>query len=47
MIGDNYEADILGARNIGMHVIFFNNNKQDNIQNVNEIDRLIHLKKYL
>ena len=29
MIGDNYEADILGAHNIGMDTIFFNMSKSN------------------
>ena len=47
MIGDSYEADILGAINIGMHVVFFdvNNNTLDN--SIRQIDNLIQLKKYL
>lgn len=47
MIGDNYEADILGACNIGMDAIFFNVNSQVNNENIREIDSLIDLKKYL
>ena len=47
MIGDSYEADILGAINNGMHVVFFdvNNNTLDN--SIRQIDNLIQLKKYL
>ena len=47
MIGDNYEADILGAYNIGMDVIFFNINNEIFDGNIKEIDNLIQLKKYL
>ena len=47
MIGDNYEADILGAHNIGMDTIFFNVNNQNVDSNIKQIDNLIHLKRYL
>jgi len=47
MIGDNYEADILGANNIGMDTIFFNLKSQSLDNNIKQIDNLIHLKKYL
>lgn len=47
MIGDNYEADILGAHNIGMDTIFFNVNNQNVDSNIKQIENLIHLKRYL
>ncbi|GGK26328.1 noncanonical pyrimidine nucleotidase, YjjG family protein [Yeosuana aromativorans] len=47
MIGDNYEADILGAHNIGMDTIFFNVNNQNVDSDIKQIDNLIHLKRYL
>ncbi len=47
MIGDNYEADILGAHHIGMNTIFFNINNQSNEHNIKQIDDLIQLKNYL
>lgn len=47
MIGDNFEADILGASNIGMDVIFFNINNERIDENFKQIDNLIELKKYL
>ncbi|SFZ89283.1 putative hydrolase of the HAD superfamily [Flaviramulus basaltis] len=47
MIGDSYEADILGAKNIGMEVVFFDINKIVLDTNVKQIDNLIQLKKYL
>lgn len=47
MIGDNYEADILGAQNIGMDTIFFNVNSQSVDGNIKQIENLIHLKRYL
>ncbi len=47
MIGDNYEADILGALNIGMDAIFFGNYNDKLDSTVKQVDNLIHLKKYL
>ena len=47
MIGDSYEADILGAKNMGMDVVFFNINNKHSDNNVKQIDNLIQLKKYL
>jgi len=47
MVGDNYEADILGAQSIGMDVIFFNINAESTDNGIKQIDNLIQLKKYL
>ncbi|WP_459211047.1 YjjG family noncanonical pyrimidine nucleotidase [Aquimarina rhabdastrellae] len=47
MIGDNYEADIVGADNIGMKTIWFNYHNQAIAGNCIEISRLIEVKKYL
>ncbi|GAA4948826.1 YjjG family noncanonical pyrimidine nucleotidase [Algibacter agarivorans] len=47
MIGDSYEADILGAKNIGMDVIFFDLNNMTLDIDIKQIDNLIQLKKYL
>lgn len=47
MIGDNYEADILGAINIGMDAIFFDVKNKTINNEVKQINNLIHLKKYL
>jgi putative hydrolase of the HAD superfamily len=47
MIGDSYEADILGAKHIGMDVVFFDVNNMDVDNNIKQIDNLIQLKKYL
>ena len=41
MIGDNYEADILGAHNIGMDTIFFNISKKNSYNHNKQIDNLI------
>ncbi|GAA4805824.1 YjjG family noncanonical pyrimidine nucleotidase [Litoribaculum gwangyangense] len=47
MIGDSYEADILGAKNIGMDVVFFDVNNMTLDANIKRIDNLIQLKNYL
>ena len=47
MIGDGYEADILGALGIGMDVIFFDTNSLKIDSEVKQISNLIQLKKYL
>lgn len=47
MIGDSYEADILGAKNIGMDVVFFDINKVNLDADIKRIDNLIQLKNYL
>ena len=47
MIGDSLEADIIGAKNIGMDVVFFDLNNMTLDGNIRQIDNLIQLKKYL
>lgn len=47
MIGDNYEADILGALNIGLDAICFNYHKVEIGHNVKQISNLMQLKDYL
>ena len=47
MIGDSYEADILGAKNMGMDVVFFDVNSMTVDSDIKQIDNLIQLKKYL
>lgn len=47
MIGDSYEADILGAKNIGMEVIFFDVNNTNIDTSVKQINNLMSLKSYL
>ena len=47
MIGDNYEADVLGALNIGLDAICFNYHKSELASNIKKIDNLIELKSYL
>jgi len=47
MIGDNYEADIQGALEIGMDAIFFDVNNVTLDNNLKQINALLDLKKYL
>lgn len=46
MIGDNYDADILGALNANWKAVFLSNTKKENAdKNYHQIDRLIKLKE--
>ncbi|GGZ79280.1 YjjG family noncanonical pyrimidine nucleotidase [Algibacter mikhailovii] len=47
MIGDSYEADILGAMDVGMNVVFFDTRKTKISEDVIQIDALSALKRYL
>lgn len=47
MIGDNYEADILGALQLGFDVICYNYHKDIPVNGVKYVDNLIDLKLYL
>lgn len=47
MIGDNYEADVLGAINIGMEAILFNYHDLNVEGNVKKIDHLSEISNYL
>jgi len=47
MIGDNLEADVLGALNIGLDAICFNYHKVKVAANIKKVDHLLELKKYL
>ncbi|WP_299254047.1 YjjG family noncanonical pyrimidine nucleotidase [uncultured Lacinutrix sp.] len=47
MIGDNYEADILGALNIGLDAICYNYHNVDLENEIKEVNHLLELKKYL
>lgn len=47
MVGDNYEVDILGAKNAGMHALYFNPLKTKSEGTINEIHGLIQIKNYL
>ncbi|MCM2301865.1 MAG: YjjG family noncanonical pyrimidine nucleotidase [Flavobacteriaceae bacterium] len=47
MIGDNWEADIMGAHQCGMHVIFCNYHQESVGANIKSITHLLQLKQYL
>ena len=47
MIGDSYEADVLGALDFGMNAIYFNENKMETSKNVFQINHLLELKNIL
>jgi putative hydrolase of the HAD superfamily len=47
MIGDNYEADILGALNYGLDAICFNYHNETLGKEVKQVDNLLQLKQYL
>jgi putative hydrolase of the HAD superfamily len=47
MIGDNLEADILGAKNMGMDALCFNFHKTKIPDGIVAIKMLSELKKYL
>ncbi|NOY48921.1 MAG: noncanonical pyrimidine nucleotidase, YjjG family [Chlorobi bacterium] len=47
MIGDNLEADVQGALNIGLDAICFNYHNEDLDTNVKQVDNLLELKQYL
>ncbi|WP_372767577.1 YjjG family noncanonical pyrimidine nucleotidase [Lutibacter sp.] len=47
MIGDNWEADIMGAKDAGFDVIFCNFNEQPVSENIKSITNLVEIKHYL
>jgi putative hydrolase of the HAD superfamily len=47
MIGDGFEADVLGAMAVGMDVIYFNEFYKPVEGDIKKINTLIELKKYL
>jgi len=47
MIGDNWEADIMGAKDAGFDVIFCNFNEQPVSENIKSITNLVEIKRYL
>lgn len=47
MIGDNFEADILGAHQVGMKTIFFNYHKEQVDHQTICISKLIEIKNHL
>ncbi|MEA9413197.1 YjjG family noncanonical pyrimidine nucleotidase [Flavobacterium sp. PL02] len=47
MIGDCLDADVQGALNAGLDVIFFNDKKVEAQHNIKQINHLLELKNYL
>lgn len=47
MIGDNWEADIMGAKDAGLDVIFCNFNEQPVSENIKSVTNLVEIKRYL
>ena len=47
MVGDNLEADVFGAKNVGMHAIHFNTNSEQEDISVQTIYKLEELKNIL
>ncbi len=47
MIGDNFEADILGAQQVGMQTIFFNYHKKEVQHKSIIVNNLAEIKQYL
>jgi len=47
MIGDNYEADILGALNFGIDAICYNYHNENLENGIRQVDTLLQLKQYL
>ncbi|SNR45761.1 putative hydrolase of the HAD superfamily [Lutibacter agarilyticus] len=47
MIGDNWEADIMGAKNAGFDVIYCNFNNESVSESIKSVSNLIEIKNYL
>jgi len=47
MIGDSLEADVLGAKRIGMEAIFFDVNNNVLEEDIKQVNNLVSLKHYL
>lgn len=47
MIGDSLEADIIGAKNLGIHVLHFNSHQEPKHEISNIIDHLHEIKSFL
>src|SRR5690606_28546517 len=47
MIGDSFEADIIGAKNAGMNTLFFNYRNENVAENFFAINELSEIKNYL
>lgn len=47
MIGDSFEADILGAQKVGMHTLFFNYRREKVQASYTSVNELLEIKRYL
>jgi putative hydrolase of the HAD superfamily len=47
MIGDTFEADVLGAENVGMSTIFYNYRREEYVKNYIYVTTLLAIKKHL
>lgn len=47
MIGDSFEADIVGAKNVGMHTLFFNYRNEKVSPPFTSVNELLEIKRYL
>ncbi|PCI04844.1 MAG: noncanonical pyrimidine nucleotidase, YjjG family [Flavobacteriaceae bacterium] len=47
MIGDNWEADIMGAKNAGMEAIFCNFDNKPVAENIKSVSNLLEIKQFL
>jgi putative hydrolase of the HAD superfamily len=47
MIGDTFEADILGAEKVGMHTLFYNYRKEEIPSNYLRVNSLIEIKRHI
>jgi len=47
MIGDNWEADIMGAKSAGLDVIYCNFNNDSVSENIKSVEHLSEIKRYL
>ena len=47
MIGDSFEADILGAIDIGLDAIFFNPKNKESQNGIKTVNHLSLIKTYL
>jgi len=47
MVGDTFEADILGAEGVGMHTIYFNYRREAIPSHYLKVDRLLEMKIHL
>ncbi|MES2240935.1 MAG: YjjG family noncanonical pyrimidine nucleotidase [Bacteroidota bacterium] len=47
MIGDSIEADVLGAMEAGIDAIYFNEAKQEVVNDIKQVSHLLELKNYL